>query len=134
MSFWWVQGLSAVGVAAVIALTWAVGWNRQAKIVSLADAADRFRADFPAAAIKHGSLDAKGRAALLDLGDGVGLVTVLGDELVTRKLRPGDVAGAADGKGLVLTLEDPTLPRVRLALEADDTAKWLAIVGGMRHG
>jgi hypothetical protein len=125
MSFWMVQIISVVGVAAVIGLTWLVGWGRQARIASLEAASARFQADFPAAEVKGGAVGKDGRAALLELGEGFGLVTVLGDELVTRKL--GDVTSATQtGEGLVITLPDPTLPRVRLALEADDSAKWLA--------
>jgi hypothetical protein len=126
MSFLMVQLLSLAGVLVVIALTWAVGWGRAAKIASLDQAAERFHADFPAAEIKAGAVAADGSAALLDLGDALGLVMVLGDELVTRKLRPRDIAVAPGDNGLTLTLADPTLPRVRLALQADDAAKWMA--------
>jgi hypothetical protein len=128
MSFWVAQIISVAGVAAVIALTWAVGWGRAEKLASLDAAAARFRVDFPAAEVKGGALGKDGRAAVLDLGDGFGLVTVLGDEFVTRMLRAEDIAAKSGENELVFTLPDPTLPRVRLALEPDDAAQWLARV------
>jgi hypothetical protein len=126
MSFWLVQIISVVGVAAVIALTWAVGWSRRAEIETLDAASARFKADFPAADIKGGAVAKDRRAALLDLGDGLGVVTILGDELVTRKLRANEFALKRGNAGLVLELPDPTLARVHLTLEPDDEAKWLA--------
>jgi hypothetical protein len=125
MSFWMVQIISVVGVAGVIALTWAVGWGKRARIVNLEAASARFHADFPAAEIKGGALGRDGRAALLELGEGFGLVTVLGDELVTRKLRARDIASAtAGGQDLLLTLADPTLPPGRLSLGTKEAATW----------
>src|SRR5262249_5646048 len=94
MSFLVIQLLSGLGVALTIALTWLVGWSRTARLGSVEEAAARFRDDFPALAARGGAVDAHGRAALLELGDSVGLVTVAGDHLVTRRLRKGDVRHA----------------------------------------
>jgi hypothetical protein len=124
MSFWMVQIISVVGVAAVIGLTWLVGWGRQARIASLEAASARFQADFPAAEVKGGAVGKDGRAALLELGEGFGLVTVLGDELVTRKLRAHEFALKRGKDCLVLELPDPTLARAQLALDAEMLAHW----------
>lgn len=125
MSFWLVQIVSVAGVAAVIALTWFVGWGRRTEIESLEKAEARFKADFPAAAVKGGAVAKDRRAALLDLGDGVGLVSVLGDEMVTRKLKAGQFALKRSKDSLVLEFDDPTLPRVRLAMEENSIAATL---------
>jgi hypothetical protein len=129
MSFWMVQLISVVGVAAVIALTWAVGWGKRARIASLEAASARFHADFPAAEIKGGVVGKDGRAALLELGEEFGLVTVLGDELVTRKLRANELALKRGEDGLVLELPDPTLARAQLALDDDMLAHWETRLG-----
>src|SRR5262249_16449308 len=88
MSFFWIiQIVSVVGVLAVIALTWAVGWGRRTKIATLDAAEQRLRADFPGTEVMDGTLGADGQAAILALANGyIGLVVTLGDELVTRKL------------------------------------------------
>lgn len=118
MSFLVVQIISIGGVLAVIALTWAVGWGRAVKIASLEEAVARFSADFPSAEIKGGAVAKNGGSAILDLGKGVGLVTVLGDEFVTRKLRPVDIkAVKRDGGNLMLEMKDSTLAKACLALE-----------------
>ncbi len=125
MSFFWlIQIVSVAGVAAVIALTWAVGWGKRAAIASVDDAAARLKRDFPSADVKGGVVASDGRTALLDLRDGIGLVTVLGDEFVTRKLRVGDIAAKSDGAGLALTIEDPTLVRARLVLDEEAARHW----------
>lgn len=124
MSFWLVQIVSVVGVAAVIALTWLVGWGERARIASVEAATARFKADFPAANVKEGVVAKDRRVALLDLGDGLGLVTVLGDELVTRKLDARQFTMKRDGGSLVLELPDPTLARVEIAMADDSAAKF----------
>lgn len=124
MSFWLVQIVSVVGVAAVIALTWLVGWGKRARIASTDQAAARFRADFSSADVKAGVVGRDGRAAVLDLGKDIGLVTVLGDELVTRRLRAGEAIAKTGPNGLVLELPDPTLPRVRISLDGDEIEQW----------
>lgn len=110
-------GVVVGGVALVVALTHIVGWSEQARLDEDL-ARERYGQDHPQAVIRAVRAADDGAVALLELSDGVGLVYVLGDRLVTRRLTR-DTLRAVDGldHGLRLRLADSSRPRLVVRLE-----------------
>ncbi len=117
--------MSIVGVAVAVGLAAALyGLPRPA--LSFAQARRAYLADCFTDRVCGVWVDGARRVALLALADtaAVGLVLVMGDKLVTRRLTPALLRRVEEkGDDLVLLLNDLVLPRVRFHLpgaEAED--------------
>lgn len=121
-------GIVVGGVSAVVLLAHLTGGSETARIASADAALDRFRLDHPDTAPRSILITDDQRGALLELDDGVGVVTVLGDKTLTRLLTPSSLRRVtADERGLHLRLRDPAAPRLDLALgDLHQRATWLA--------
>ena len=120
-------GLIVGGVVVALAIIHLLGWSAPAEIADVEAAGTRFRLDHPDACPASGWVAADGRSALLELDEGVGLVVVLGDRTVVRRLGRGSLASVrTDPTHTHLRLRDPAFPRARLALPAsDERDAWL---------
>lgn len=118
---------SVLAVALLVGLNWLIGGWRPLRIEDRAAAAERYRQDYWDDAVSDAACDDDGRAALLILegAEAIGLVAVLGDKMVTRRLERGMVKAATlDGEGrLSLVLADFVLPCVRLTLRSEQAAR-----------
>lgn len=107
------------GVTLVVALTAAFGWTAGATL-DPSGARARYLEDFPDDRILDLRLGDARRAALLDVGDAVGVVAVLGDRALTRRLTARELRSVTEdtgeGAGLVLRLRDLGAPRLRVAV------------------
>jgi hypothetical protein len=85
---------SALGIAAMVGLTWALGGLRTAVLTDREAAVDLMRRDFIEFEASDGILSVDGTAALLVPAadaERVGLVFAMGQRFATRILSPGDV-------------------------------------------
>ncbi|MCB9679128.1 MAG: hypothetical protein H6737_28760 [Alphaproteobacteria bacterium] len=112
-----------IGFVLVALSTWWAGWARAAT-VDASGARERFAIDHPEASVREVGVSADGRAALLWLDDGCGLVFAVGDKLATRKLRRPRVT--TDAAGLWIESPDFATPRVHLAV---DPTVWMERLG-----
>lgn len=118
------------GIVGVVGLTIALGWSTPAMLTE-ASARAHYLAAHPRASLSAVRVDDRGRAALLVDGDAVGVVSVLGDRAVTRRLVPGGVAVAEDGEGLTLRLVDFGAPTLVIALgDTDSRTRWRQRLSG----
>ena len=107
------------------------GGSVPARLSSPEQAFARFAEDFPDLAASEIVLSESGNAAFLHFLSGeAGLVHVIGDRFITRKLgRPDVLACAAKGRDLSLTLDDFTFPggvwHFAGAADATRIAGWL---------
>ena len=107
--------VSILGVALAVGLAAAL-YGVPRPTLSLAQARRAYLADCFTDRVRGVWVDGAGRVALLTLADpmALGLVLVMGDKMVTRRLVPSLVRGVAEENGdLVLRLDDLVLPRVR---------------------
>lgn len=118
---------SVLAVALLVGLNWLIGGWRALRLEDEAAAVSRYRQDYWDDAVSGTARDENGRAALMTLegADAIGLVALLGDKMVTRRLDRGMVKAATlDGEGrLVLMLADFVLPRVTLTLRSEQAAR-----------
>ncbi|MEO1039903.1 MAG: hypothetical protein AAFX09_10175 [Pseudomonadota bacterium] len=118
--------ISALAIAGLVWLNARLGGWTPARVESLAAARAVLEFDVIGFRAAQGVLAADGRAALFteDGGERLGLVTALGDGLVSRALGAGDVRAVdRDGAGLKLALNDYTYPAVTLTLADEDEAE-----------
>ena len=137
---------SALGVAAMVGLTWILGGLRTAVIEDCDAAADLMRRDFIAFEAGDAILSVDGTAAFLvpvggdkSQGEKVGLVFAMGQRFATRLLSRGDVVSVMPGRAkraarstsrvegvpLELRFADFTQPSLRVELPAgDETLRW----------
>ncbi len=138
--------MSVLGVAVAVGLAAALyGLPRPA--LSVAEARRAYLADCFTDRVCGVWVDGARRVALLALADSaaLGLVLVMGDKLVTRRLTPAllrRVETREDGADLVLRLNDLVLPRVRFRTDGavaedggdrvirDRLARWRASADG----
>lgn len=129
--------LTAASLAAVGLIAALNGWLARGRVRRLAgadEAAALWRLDFPDDEPIRVETAADGRAALLRLppGRGAGLLFAVGDDWVSRRVRPGGIA-RAEARGedeLLLALRDYTAPRIRLRLPNTQRAAWQAALTG----
>jgi len=121
-------GLIVVGIAGAVLFTHLLGWSAPARIADAQAALDRFQLDYPEAEPVRSWVAADGSAALLQLSEDIGLVIVLGDRTVVRRLGPGALASVrTDPTHTHLQLRDPGFPRASLPLaDSDEREAWLA--------
>ncbi len=120
--------LIASGIACALLFTHLMGWSSAGQIDSSEAALARFQLDYPDAEPTDIWVASDGSSALLAVDGAVGLVTVLGDRTVVRRLGRGTIASVrTDPAHTHLKLRDPGFPRLRLSL-SDTTARevWLA--------
>lgn len=121
-------GSVVVGVALVVVLSRALGGASRAHLADNAAVVGALAEEAPG--VEPGAVfrSEDGRAGLVELGDGVGIVGTLGDGLWVRWLRRGSVGRVAvQGGGLRVRVRDPGLPPVDLTMpDAADRAAWAA--------
>ena len=117
----------AIGIAGALIFTHLVGWSKPAQIADYQAALARFQLDYPEAEPGHSWVAEDGSAALLELDDDIGMVFVLGDQMVVRRLGPGSLASVrTDPTHTHLMLRDPGFPHARLPMPASDERQaWL---------
>lgn len=125
-------GMVTGGVSAVLLLTVALGWNKEVAL-DRERALRRFAQDFEGSAAREVLVADDGRSALLDLGENLGLVVVLGDRLVTRMLRGGQRVVEASGDRLRIAFPDLGLPQATVVIsDGAARADWLQRLRGRR--
>lgn len=111
--------LSILGVALSVALAAALyGWPRP--VLDAAAARAAYEADHFVDAVEAVWVDGRGQMALLLLADesALGVVRVLGDRMVTRRLVAGVVKAVEESpQELVIRLDDLVLPKLRFVLD-----------------
>lgn len=117
---------SLIGVAMIVGLNLVLFGRAKPALGNLQDLGARIAADVPGFRAGSGIVGNDGSTALVIDGTDstIFLIKGLGDRAVTRKLSRGMVRGvSADGSTLSLRLRDFTLPKARIALESDATAR-----------
>lgn len=126
-----VVGASALAISLLVILNIIIGgWTpsrlrtQEEAIKALGDGVFGFQAARPVELAADGA----GALALEQNGDRLGLAICVGDRVIVRALRPGDVrAVSRDGARLTLVLDDYTLPSAALrCVDAGAAAKWEA--------
>jgi hypothetical protein len=115
-----------LGVALVVASTWALGGVRTARLPGTESAVSLMRRDHGAYSPSETELSADATAALLCSDSGaVGLVFAMGEHFATRELAPGDIRFAeADERGaLHLGFRDLGSPDPTIRLASGDRAR-----------
>lgn len=127
--FVFIQLFGTVGMIVVILSIIAVGWWDNAKIPSWTVAAERFLEDFPEHFAHSGDVSNDGKSALLLIRyqgkDQIGVVATIGDLLCTRLLDQRDAVLKSDKMGLVLSMNDPTFPELKISLPRMSADQWI---------
>ncbi len=115
--------MSIAGVVIAVGLAAALyGWPQPT--LSFEEARRAYLADCFTDRVRGVWVDGTRRVALLALADSaaLGLVLVMGDKLVTRRLTPALIRTVEEeSDGLVLRLNDLVLPRVRFCMNAAES-------------
>ncbi len=122
-------GLIVGGIGGTVGVLHRLGWAVPARIADADAAIQRFSLDYPDDKIIDAVVDVEGGGALLLLECGtLGLVSVLGDRFVVRKLRRGALRSLGVEPTLLrLSLDDLTFPSATLRLgEGAIRSPWLA--------
>ena len=123
----------SLGVGLVVLLTSAVGWSTEARLETAEGVRAAWRLEHPEDTLEDDVLiGVDGRSALVGLGEGgVGLVFVLGDRFVVRRLTPGTLRGvAATQQGIRLRFLGFGRPEVVVRTgQSPETAHWRARLG-----
>lgn len=122
-------GLIVGGLGGTLAALHLIGWSTPETLETAQKARDRFALDYPEDTVTDVILANDSHTALLALADGsVGLVAVLGDRFVVRRLGPqGLTALRIDPQNLQLQLPDIGYPRAVIALpDTPERAPWVA--------
>ena len=136
MSFETVMIISAIGIAITVLVIVAVGWSKKTKIETLESASTRFLEDFPDCIVLNGIISSNLETALLAIESkesaALGLVTVFGDKLVTRKIdaSSGAVLDITE-TGLQLIQNDITFPKLTIPLSHFDAQTWQSSFSAM---
>jgi|TARA_Y100001933_G_C19013731_1_gene570136 hypothetical protein len=122
------QWVGPIGILAVVGAVALAGWWRAETIPNWSFAAQRFSTDFPEHEPVFGTVSTDGRVALLELekdkAKSIGFVVVTGDKWTTRLLQPDISHIARCETGLKLTMDDFTMPNVKIKLERDIADRW----------
>lgn len=121
-------GMIAGGTGALLAALHLVGWSSPATLDGAESVRSQLAVDHPDWAVESVVVGTDGQAALVELaGGGLGLVAVLGDRFVSRRLGPGSLTALrADPDTVRLHLADVGFPRARLALpDTPARAPWV---------
>jgi hypothetical protein len=126
--------ISAGGVAALVALSFALGALKSAT-VDEAVARERLSFDEPDFQPARWLVDAKGRAAAAidHRGGEAAFVFAIGDGVGTRRMRLGAVNASAEGSAVTVLLGDLTRRKLLLAAPTENAAKeWAALLQGQK--
>lgn len=119
---------AAIAVATLVALCWLIGFRTSVKIADEAHARALVSAENPGASIAHVFVDAKGRAALAQLGDGrIAVIRAMGDRFAIRTAPQKSVRVHVRGNGgMRLAWADIGFPPLRLKYGPEGLPDWLA--------
>ena len=124
---------SLLGVALIVGLNVLLLGRASAKLDGLAPAKARLAAEVPGFTAGAAALSGDGTSALIENAqDGaLWLVAAKGDGLVTRNLTRDGLTGVSRaGKSLTLSLSDFTLPRAKVPLQDEASAReWARRLG-----
>jgi hypothetical protein len=135
----------AINLALGLVLLALLGWKRRPDGVRLDredEALAEFHVHFPDASLADRpggapppvTLSADGRAALIETGEGLGLLVRIGRRWNARMLEPRELAAVhADGSTLELRFTDFSWPRARLHLQSPEAARsWRSRLDALR--
>ncbi len=124
------QWAGPIGILAIVGAVGLAGWWRPETIPNWSFAAERFITDFPEHESVFGTVSTDGRVALLELkkdeAKTMGFVVVTGDKWTTRLVQPDLSHIERCETGLKLTMDDFTMPTVKIKLERDIADRWYA--------
>lgn len=122
--------IAPLGVLAAIALTWAFGGLKDARLASAEEAAARLAELEPGFESDEVTLAEGGAGAMVrgrrDQREAIAALFPFGDRMVSRVLSPTSVVAidAADDGVLRLRLRDYTSPRIALLLPPGEAVRW----------
>jgi len=111
-----------LGIAGIAVLLHLLGLSRRAVLADEAAARAAWLREFPADAPIHVTLCHDRSAALIETGQGPGVVWPMGADTTARYLT--GARARRTKTGLRLDLPDYTAPRVHLTLDAGEAARW----------
>ncbi|MBI1187995.1 MAG: hypothetical protein GC206_11815 [Alphaproteobacteria bacterium] len=117
---------SGGAVLALILIAWALGFRDAARVANDDDVRRAIAGHEPAATLGATLIDARGRAALAQLGDGrFAAVRALGDAFAVRVFKAGAARIRPTRRGVIVTFADIGFPslEIRSAVAPPD---WLA--------
>ena len=114
------------GIAGITLLLHLLGLSRPAILADAAAARAAWLDEFPQDPPTRVTLSHDNHAALIETAEGHGLVWPMGADTTARYLTGARVART--GTGLRIELPDYTAPRIRLALDAAEIARWPALM------
>ena len=117
---------SLIGVAMIVGLNLVLFGRAKSALGNIQDLGAWIAADTPGFRAGSGIVGNDGSVALVTDGadSTIFLIKAFGDRVVTRKLSRGMLrAVSADGSTLSLRLKDFTLPKARIALDSEITAR-----------
>ena len=94
------------GILLVVAAVHFTGGGETARIESEQRAVSRFNADFPEDKIINVWRAEDGATAILAFNGGAGIIRVIGDKLITRRIPDHSVAVSRKGRELALSLNE----------------------------
>lgn len=120
--------LVVLGIGGLVLLVHILGGSKRLSFADEAAAAEAFAADYPNSRMRRTVLADDRRAALFELGEGVGFAAPFGEGRLTRVLGPGEVSGVDEGpNGLTIRLTDYTAPRLTVQMaNAEARTVWKA--------
>ena len=128
MPLHWLIGLVVGGIALIAALVHLSGLSRPRRFESEDDVRAAWAREFPDLPAGTVTLTRHRAAALVMTPQGPGLVWPMGSDSTARLL--SGARAKATPQGLDLRLPDPSAPRLRLILAADEIKPWARVIEG----
>lgn len=125
------QAITFLTVALVFVVFWFSRTWITTEIRCWQEAAARFKHDFPELQAETGLVSRDARTALLKVSDSgaskLGVVTVFGDQLVTRLLDTPTTNVDLSNDGLFIDLQEITFPSLNVSLSPQQAKEWQGI-------